>query len=37
VNDAVNLLPETLKEEKATDEKLSSLAERKVAAEALGK
>ncbi|CAB3795419.1 Protein YciF [Paraburkholderia ultramafica] len=34
---AVNLLGETLKEEKATDEKLSLLAEEKVAAEALGK
>jgi ferritin-like metal-binding protein YciE len=36
-NDAVRLLAETLKEEKATDEKLSLLAEQKVAAEALGK
>lgn len=35
--DAVELLVETLKEEKATDEKLSLLAEEKVAAEALGK
>lgn len=34
---AVELLGETLKEEKATDEKLSLLAEEKVAAEALGK
>ncbi|MGA7778360.1 MAG: ferritin-like domain-containing protein [Paraburkholderia sp.] len=34
---AVKLLGETLKEEKATDEKLSLLAEEKVAAEALGK
>jgi ferritin-like metal-binding protein YciE len=34
---AVELLAETLKEEKATDEKLSLLAEEKVAAEALGK
>jgi ferritin-like metal-binding protein YciE len=36
-NDAVALLGETLKEEKATDEKLSLLAEQKLAAEALGK
>lgn len=36
-NDAVTLLGETLKEEKATDEKLSLLAEQKLAAEALGK
>ncbi|QYD67065.1 ferritin-like domain-containing protein [Paraburkholderia edwinii] len=36
-NDAVRLLGETLKEEKATDEKLSLLAEQKLAAEALGK
>jgi ferritin-like metal-binding protein YciE len=35
--EAVNLLVETLKEEKATDEALSLLAEEKVAAEALGK
>jgi ferritin-like metal-binding protein YciE len=35
--DAVTLLGETLKEEKATDEKLSLLAEQKLAAEALGK
>lgn len=35
--DAVELLAETLKEEKATDDKLSLLAEEKVAAEALGK
>ena len=34
---AVQLLGETLKEEKSTDEKLSLLAEEKVAAEALGK
>jgi ferritin-like metal-binding protein YciE len=34
---AVKLLAETLKEEKATDEKLSLLAEKKQAAEALGK
>jgi ferritin-like metal-binding protein YciE len=34
---AVELLAETLREEKATDEKLSLLAEGKVAAEALGK
>lgn len=34
---AVELLAETLKEEKATDDKLSLLAEEKVAAEALGK
>jgi ferritin-like metal-binding protein YciE len=34
---AVTLLGETLKEEKATDDKLSLLAEEKVAAEALGK
>ncbi|HEY3597300.1 MAG TPA: ferritin-like domain-containing protein [Paraburkholderia sp.] len=34
---AVDLLTETLKEEKATDDKLSLLAEEKVAAEALGK
>ncbi|MFL9904415.1 ferritin-like domain-containing protein [Paraburkholderia fungorum] len=34
---AVKLLAETLKEEKATDDKLSLLAEEKVAAEALGK
>jgi ferritin-like metal-binding protein YciE len=34
---AVKLLAETLKEEKATDEKLSLLAMEKVAAEALGK
>jgi ferritin-like metal-binding protein YciE len=34
---AVSLLGETLKEEKATDQKLSLLAEEKVAAEALGK
>ena len=34
---AVKLLGDTLKEEKATDEKLSLLAEEKVAAEALGK
>jgi ferritin-like metal-binding protein YciE len=36
-SDAVTLLAETLKEEKATDEKLSLLAEEKVAAEALGR
>ena len=36
-NDAVTLLGETLKEEKATDEKLSLLAEQKLAAQALGK
>jgi ferritin-like metal-binding protein YciE len=35
--DAVKLLGDTLKEEKATDEKLSLLAEEKQAAEALGK
>jgi ferritin-like metal-binding protein YciE len=35
--EAVRLLVETLKEEKATDEALSLLAEEKVAAEALGK
>ncbi|HEY3597028.1 MAG TPA: ferritin-like domain-containing protein [Paraburkholderia sp.] len=35
--DAVKLLAETLKEEKATDEKLSLLAEEQAAAEALGK
>lgn len=35
--DAVELLAETLREEKATDDKLSLLAEEKVAAEALGK
>ncbi|MFM0557932.1 ferritin-like domain-containing protein [Paraburkholderia sediminicola] len=35
--EAVQLLAETLKEEKATDEALSLLAEEKVAAEALGK
>ncbi|MGF6698203.1 ferritin-like metal-binding protein YciE [Paraburkholderia sp. MM5496-R1] len=34
---AVTLLNETLQEEKATDDKLSLLAEEKVAAEALGK
>jgi ferritin-like metal-binding protein YciE len=34
---AVTLLLQTLKEEKATDEKLSLLAEEKIAAEALGK
>jgi ferritin-like metal-binding protein YciE len=34
---AVKLLGDTLKEEKATDEKLSLLAEEKLAAEALGK
>jgi len=34
---AVQLLGETLKEEKSTDEKLSLLAEEKVAAEALGR
>jgi ferritin-like metal-binding protein YciE len=34
---AVTLLSETLKEEKATDDKLSLLAEEKVAAEALRK
>jgi ferritin-like metal-binding protein YciE len=35
--EAVKLLAETLKEEKATDEALSLLAEEKVAAEAMGK